>query len=138
MNKLRERLRQFMMGRYGMDQLGQFMMWAILAAIILNILIKAHLPSLILDSVELAMLICLYMRIFSKNIGKRFDENQAFLRVRFYVTEYFKKLKFQFSQRKEYHIFKCPKCGQKIRIPRGHGKVSIHCPKCGTDFIKKS
>ena len=32
---------------------------------------------------------------------------------------------------------KCPQCGQKIRIPRGCGKVEIHCPKCSASFIKK-
>lgn len=127
-----------MIGRYGMDALGQFMMWAVIGVILVNLLIHARIPSMCLDTLELAGLICLYFRMFSRNIGKRYEENQAFLRVRFHVTEYFKRLKFRFSQNREYHIFKCPKCGQKIRIPRGHGKVSIHCPKCGEDFIKKS
>lgn len=138
MNKFKEKFRQFMIGRYGMDALGQFMMWAVIGVILVNLLIHARIPSMCLDTLELAGLICLYFRMFSRNIGKRYEENQAFLRVRFHVTEYFKRLKFRFSQNREYHIFKCPKCGQKIRIPRGHGKVSIHCPKCGEDFIKKS
>ena len=76
--------------------------------------------------------------MFSKNVGKRYQENQVFLRMRFYVTEYWRKVKFSFTQGRKYRIFKCPNCGQKIRIPRGHGKVSIHCPKCKTDFIKKT
>ena len=29
-------------------------------------------------------------------------------------------------------------CGQQLRVPRGRGKISITCPKCGHQFIKKS
>ena len=28
----------------------------------------------------------------------------------------------------------CVKCG----VPKGKGKVNIHCPKCNVSFIKKS
>ena len=121
-----------------MDQLGQFMVWAVLVLIVINLFVRASLPSTILDTLELVGLITMYFRMFSKNVGKRYQENQVFLRMRFYVTEYWRKVKFSFTQGRKYRIFKCPNCGQKIRIPRGHGKVSIHCPKCQTDFIKKT
>ena len=34
----------------------------------------------------------------------------------------------------EYHHFLCPGCGQKLRVPRGRGRVMVHCPRCGRDF----
>mgnify|MGYP001122250664 CR=1 FL=1 len=33
---------------------------------------------------------------------------------------------------------KCPGCGQKIRVPRGRGKIAIRCPKCNREFIRRS
>jgi V/A-type H+-transporting ATPase subunit E len=41
-------------------------------------------------------------------------------------------------QLKDYRFFKCPTCQQKVRVPKGKGKIKIHCPRCHNDFIKKS
>lgn len=121
-----------------MDQLGQFIMYAVLVLIVVNVLVRAAIVSVVLEVLSFAGIITLYFRMFSRNVGKRYQENQVYMRYHFYVTEYFRKLKFRFGERRKYRIFKCPGCGQKVRIPRGHGKVSVHCPKCGADFIRKS
>ena len=47
-------------------------------------------------------------------------------------------LKDQWANRKLYHYYRCPQCRQKLRVPRGRGRIQISCPRCGTQFIKKS
>lgn len=84
-----------------------------------------------------AIIYC-YFRIFSKNITKRYAENQKYLAKTYKLRSFFYKQKELMKQRKVYHIYKCPSCKQKIRIPRGKGKIEVRCPKCGTTFIKKS
>lgn len=62
MNKLREKFQRFMIGRYGMDQLGQFIMYAVLALIFLNAFVRVRILSPFLGFLELAGIICLYAR----------------------------------------------------------------------------
>lgn len=134
MGKFRDKLRQFMIGRYGMDQMNQFLMYAVLTVILINIFARSR----ILELLEIAGLVYLYFRMLSKNVGKRYQENQAFLSRTFKARERISRWKFHMQESRKFHIYKCPSCGQKVRVPRGRGKISIHCPKCGTDFIKKS
>lgn len=37
-----------------------------------------------------------------------------------------------------YRIFECPKCSQKLRVPKGIGRIEITCKRCGEKFIKRS
>ncbi len=37
-----------------------------------------------------------------------------------------------------YKIFRCPDCKQKLRVPRGKGKINIICKNCGTEFVKRT
>ena len=39
---------------------------------------------------------------------------------------------------KEYYYFKCPTCGQSMRLPRGLGKVEITCRSCSSRFETRS
>ena len=78
------------------------------------------------------------LRIFSRNVQKRYAENQAYLMKTYKIRNWFQNQKNIWQQRKVYHIYTCPSCKQKIRIPKGKGKIEVRCPKCGTTFIKKS
>ena len=32
----------------------------------------------------------------------------------------------------------CPDCGQRVRVPRGKGKIRITCPNCKSKFDAQS
>ena len=137
---MRDKFNKFMQGRYGVDELSRFTMGAALVLIILTMFITMFNRNLgsIFDFLGIAAIVYAYFRIFSRNIQKRYAENQAYLAKSYKIRCFFAKQKDLFRQRKQYHIYKCPGCSQKIRIPRGKGKIEICCPKCGTKFIKKS
>ena len=123
---MRERFYRFMQGRYGNDQFNRFLMILALAAMVLSILWK---PQLYLAA--LGFLGWGYYRMFSRKVYTRAVENERYLDIR-------DKILGRLKQQKTHHIYKCPGCGQRVRIPRGKGKVEVHCPKCGKDFIKRS
>ena len=132
--RLRERLQRFMYGRYGVDGLGQFMIWTSVICMLLSWFIARPL----FNTIALVLLIVSYFRIFSRNIQKRYQENCTYYRYVNKVKDFFKKQKSYSKQRKTHHIYKCPQCKQKIRIPKGKGRVAIRCRRCGTEFIKNS
>ncbi len=127
-------MQRFMTGRYGADELSRFTMAIAMAAILLSLFLRSG----ILDLIGMASIVYTYFRMFSRNISRRYAENQKYLNVTSGIRRRFQKEKSMMQQRKTHHIYSCPGCGQKIRIPRGSGKkVEIDCPKCHTKFIKK-
>lgn len=131
---MKEKFRQFMIGRYGMDQLGQFLIWTGIIVMLLSTFVRSS----ILSSISFLILIICYVRMFSRNINKRYNENQKFIFQKDRFLSLFKNLKGQGEQHKKYHIYRCPTCKQKIRVPKGKGKICITCPKCHAEFIRKS
>ena len=123
-----------MYGRYGMDSFGKF---TIIAGLVTMILAGWN-DSLILSLVSWTCIVYSYFRMFSKNIYKRSSENQWYLNKTYKLRQAFYKQKNLMLQRKTHHIYKCPTCRQKIRIPRGKGRIEIRCPKCSSTFIKNS
>ena len=86
----------------------------------------------------LVLLVLCYYRSLSRNISKRTEENYQYYALKDRVDRKFRGLKDQWANRKLYHYYRCPKCRQKLRVPRGRGRIQISCPRCGTQFIKKS
>lgn len=133
--KMRDKLVRFMQGRYGVDSFSKVLVGIGLAAMVLSMILKGtNIPYFI----GLAALLYAYFRMFSKNVSKRAAENQLYLDKTYKLRCWFAKKKNHAEQSKTYHIYKCPSCKQKIRIPRGKGKIEVRCPKCGTTFVKKS
>lgn len=135
---MKEKIGRFMAGRYGNDKLNQFMMAVFLGCAVLNLFVRNAYVSTVLNSWECLLILLVYIRMFSRNISKCYAENQKYLALENRLRRFFGQKRYLMQQRKEYHIYKCPGCKQKIRIPRGKGKISIRCPKCGEEFIKNS
>ena len=138
MNKLKEKLARFMYGRYGSDRLNIFMVIILLVCAVINLFVRTGYFSVLLTSWEFLLLILIYFRMFSRNVSKRYAENQKYLELENKVKRFFGKQKYIQEQRKDFHIYSCPQGRQKIPIPKEKGKMSIHCPKCGAEFVKKS
>ena len=125
---MREKLRQFMIGRYGTDGLNQFLSIASLALLLIAIISRVNLFTYL----GAALLIFCYYRTFSRNISKRTEENYKFYTLKDRVDNKFKGWKEQWANRRVYHYYRCPQCRQKLRVPRGRGRIQISCPRCGT------
>ena len=137
---MRDKFNKFKQGRYGVDELSRFTMGAALVLIILTMFITMFNRNLgsIFDFLGIAAIVYAYFRIFSRNIQQRYAENQKYLQMTSKFRFRFNKEKNLMKQRKTHHIYSCPGCGQKVRIPRGKGKIEIECPKCHTKFVKRS
>ena len=131
---MREKFRQFMIGRYGTDGLNQFLSIASLVLLLIAIVSRISLFTWL----GVALLVFCYYRTFSRNISKRTEENYKFYTLKDRVNGKFRGLKEQWANRRIYHYYRCPQCRQKLRVPRGRGRIQISCPRCGTQFIKKS
>ena len=123
-----------MIGRYGVDSLSKFMLGT---AVVLLVFAMGFRNNFLNTLACLLVLLC-YFRMFSRNYQKRAEDNQKFLELKGKAATFLKREKEYFEQRKTHHIYKCPSCKQKIRVPKGKGKICITCPKCHTEFIKKS
>ncbi|MCR5107297.1 MAG: hypothetical protein K6B28_03965 [Lachnospiraceae bacterium] len=134
MYNLRYKLSQFMIGRYGMDEFNKFLGFFAFILIVIGMFLRV--PGL--DLLILLIIIYMYFRVFSKNISKRSDENRRYLGLTYKLRNSLFNSKKRLDDMKTHHIYKCPTCKQKIRVPRGKGRIEISCPKCNTKFIKNS
>ena len=72
---MKERMQRFMAGRYGNDQLNQFIFIVAIISMVLEIITRQSL----FYTLTLVLLILAYVRVFSRNINKRYEENMKFL-----------------------------------------------------------
>lgn len=146
---MRDKFNQFMYGRYGNDELNKVLLWAALICAVLSMFCFPK----FLTFLTYVLLISGIYRCFSRNHADRYRENAAFLRFRSNLNAKLgrKKTYSTGGQRaysngawqtapkdKTKKIFKCPNCKQKVRVPKGKGTIMITCPKCHTEFKKRT
>ena len=131
---MKDKIYRFMQGRYGTDDFYKFLFWVALIGIVINWFFKSQLLSF---AVTLILVYAMY-RVLSKNHSARYAENQRYLQATAKIRYWFDQQKKLMEERKYHHIYTCPKCRQKIRIPKGKGKIMIRCPKCHHEFQKRS
>ena len=126
MNRFKQWLQRFMMGRYGTDKLNMWILGGGLVLCIISIFIAFPPVNLLLTAGSYALMIWAIFRTFSRNTYKRYRENRRFLMCLDRIKD------------REHRYFDCPKCRQPVRVPRGKGKIMITCPKCKEKFQRKS
>ena len=126
---MKEKLRAFFSGRNGFDQLGRALIWPALIGLLLSSLVPVEWLRTVLYYLSLALLCYVYVRAFSRNVERCSAQNQRYLSWR-------RCRKLAFQQRKTHRFYRCPQCRQRLRVPRGKGKIRITCGKCGALFEK--
>ena len=125
--------RNLMYGRYGGDQLSFFLLITYVVLILLS-----GLPHMgFLSWVALVVLLWDLFRMFSRRIDRRRAENARFLHAVGPAVRWVK-MRRTIHRDKEHRYFKCPNCGQYLRVPRGKGKITVSCRNCGASFEERS
>lgn len=136
---MKEKIRQMLSGRYGVDQLSQ----ALNMIFLILSLIGLFTHQTVILVLALIPLIYNYYRMFSKNFQKRYNENRIYTNMTAPIYNFFQRLKLNFRKKQKrdktkYKYYHCKNCGQELRIPRGKGKVVITCPICKHSFEGRS
>lgn len=134
-NNNRERMNQPMSGRRSPDDLSGFCVFVALILIIVGLFVPAQ---SLLSWIAIALVAYAVWRMYSKNAYKRLEENNAFLKALGPVRPWVQNPKAAWTEKRTYKHVKCTKCGQKVRVPRGKGRLRVTCPSCGEKFEVKS
>lgn len=138
---------KFLRGTYGIDLLSLFLL---LIGSTLNLFFITLIFGLIFTFIAI-------FRAFSKNTYARKNELIKFITLSNKFLSRFNKslpynlpvydlnnVSFVFSniekwikQKRQFKIIKCPICAQKLRLPRGKGKIVVTCKKCNNKFDSK-
>ena len=104
---MREKFIKFMEGRYGVDAFARFTMGVAFVMIILSMFIRNRVGAAF-DTIGLLAILYTYYRMLSRDIQKRYAENQKYLSITSGIRQKFNREKNIMQQRKEYHIYSCP------------------------------
>ncbi len=134
---MRQRLQKFISGRYGGDQFSRFLVILAWFLIVISLFASGTAGRFVRILVSVVLVYSMY-RCLSRNIEARNKENLKYLELKEKVVSGFRNTRLMARQGRDYRFFRCPECGVMTRVPRGKGRIKIICPKCRTEFIRRS
>ena len=151
MGRFKEKMYRFMYGRYGTDNLYNFITYFTIFLILADMIVVALIPEGTLQaivSVAFSVAIILlfvwnFSRIMSRNIAKRRRENERYVKASRAIRRFFSgntsKGTKTFNRDDATYVFRdCTKCGSTLRLPRRIGKNRVKCPRCSHSFFVKA
>ena len=130
MGKLKNKLAQFMYGRYGTDQLYIALIGAYFVLIVANTFISSTVISIFMS----AVLVYTMFRALSRNVYKRRMENEKFMKIWRPIKAQGSLMIRRVKEIKTHRFRKCPHCKKVLRLPRMKGKHTVKCPCCNKEF----
>lgn len=131
-----------MKNSYGFDRLSRDMLMLAVIIGIISFMLWGSLAGMILCFSATFLTALVLFRTLSNNFTRRSDELRGYERITGSIHSFFAKLfnrsKNDVKTHKMYKYFHCPSCRQKLRVPRGKGKIRVTCSKCGTQFEKRT
>ena len=134
LQKIKVGLQKLMVGRRGPDELSLALLIAGVVLTMLSSLLRFGL----LYYVGVVCYVLALVRMFSRNIEKRYAENAKFLSLWRGGTSGAKQFINRMKNIRKYKYFKCPECHARLRLPRKVGEVTVTCGKCHHAFMQKA
>jgi len=150
----------FQQQRRGIDELSRTMLIAALVLSIIGMIVSKSVGWLriVLSLLSGALLVLIVIRMTSKNFNKRYQENMKYLTYETAVKDWFRRT-FRaksangaykaprakragknptWAELKQFKYLICPQCAQRLRVPRGKGRIRVTCTHCGNVFETRS
>lgn len=137
-------------GRYGNDHLNRALSIVTIVLVLIGMFLPRNsIAGLALSAISMVLIVWMIVRMFSRNFSARAAENAKFLvwwtplknKLRaFFGGSYARTARHNptFAERRKYKYFLCTQCAQRLRVPRGKGKLRVTCTRCGNKFEIKS
>ncbi len=132
--RLRNSLARFMMGRYGNDQLNNFLLGTYLVLWLVGLFLRRGIPGAVVYWLSLLAAVLLLFRALSRNIPRRQAENQRFLKWWYPTRDWCRRQGGRLRDIRRFRYRRCPGCSAWLRLPIKRGRRTVTCARCHTQF----
>jgi uncharacterized C2H2 Zn-finger protein len=128
---------RLMYGRYGSDALSLFLFVFGLLFYLIGVIVPVKAVYVLFTALGYGAMVCTILRMWSKNYAARRAENDKFMELITPLVQGIQRKRAPMRD-KDHAYFRCPSCGQVLRVPKGKNRISITCRNCGNVFQKKT